>query len=220
MRRARRRDPRRRACTRGGSGAATSPSTAWSPRRAALDDAGLAWRDIQYVAGADTIRNGYPGFVAGVDVRAEARLDGRARVVELRGVRVGRARRCSRRGRRSWPGSATSPSWSAPTPHRRASSPRSAASARPTPTGCASTCSAQPTPSTSRCTRAGAWTCTARRIDDFAQVKVKNSTHGLREPERALPQGEHDRRRRSSRPSSPIPSACSTSAPPPTARRR
>lgn len=31
----------------------------------ALDDAGLTWADIQYVAGADTIRNGYPGFVAG-----------------------------------------------------------------------------------------------------------------------------------------------------------
>jgi acetyl-CoA acetyltransferase len=33
--------------------------------RRALADAGLAWDDIQYVAGADTIRNGYPGFVAG-----------------------------------------------------------------------------------------------------------------------------------------------------------
>src|SRR4051812_5903193 len=33
--------------------------------RAALDDAELEWSDIQYVAGADTIRNGYPGFVAG-----------------------------------------------------------------------------------------------------------------------------------------------------------
>ena len=33
--------------------------------RAALADAGLAWTDIQYVAGADTIRNGYPGFIAG-----------------------------------------------------------------------------------------------------------------------------------------------------------
>jgi len=33
--------------------------------RAALDDADLAWRDVQYVAGADTIRNGYPGFIAG-----------------------------------------------------------------------------------------------------------------------------------------------------------
>ena len=25
----------------------------------------MAWNDIEYVAGADTIRNGYPGFVAG-----------------------------------------------------------------------------------------------------------------------------------------------------------
>src|SRR3954468_17270980 len=33
--------------------------------RSALADAGLEWRDVQYVAGADTIRNGYPGFVAG-----------------------------------------------------------------------------------------------------------------------------------------------------------
>src|SRR3954453_3313617 len=33
--------------------------------RAALADAGLEWSDVQYVAGADTIRNGYPGFVAG-----------------------------------------------------------------------------------------------------------------------------------------------------------
>jgi len=33
--------------------------------RAALADAGLDWRDVDYVAGADTIRNGYPGFVAG-----------------------------------------------------------------------------------------------------------------------------------------------------------
>ncbi len=31
----------------------------------ALADAGLAWSDIDYVAGADTIRNGYPGFIAG-----------------------------------------------------------------------------------------------------------------------------------------------------------
>jgi acetyl-CoA acetyltransferase len=31
----------------------------------ALKDAGLGWKDIQLVAGGDTIRNGYPGFVAG-----------------------------------------------------------------------------------------------------------------------------------------------------------
>jgi acetyl-CoA acetyltransferase len=31
----------------------------------ALGDAALDWTDIEYVAGADTIRNGYPGFVSG-----------------------------------------------------------------------------------------------------------------------------------------------------------
>jgi acetyl-CoA acetyltransferase len=31
----------------------------------ALVDAGVAWTDIQYVAGGETIRNGYPGFVPG-----------------------------------------------------------------------------------------------------------------------------------------------------------
>ncbi|MEV0623599.1 lipid-transfer protein [Nonomuraea sp. NPDC050404] len=33
--------------------------------REALRDAGLEWTDVQFVAGADTIRNGYPGFVSG-----------------------------------------------------------------------------------------------------------------------------------------------------------
>jgi acetyl-CoA acetyltransferase len=32
---------------------------------AALEDAGLAWSDIQMVAGANTIRNGYPGHISG-----------------------------------------------------------------------------------------------------------------------------------------------------------
>jgi acetyl-CoA acetyltransferase len=33
--------------------------------RAALDDASVAWDEVQFVAGADTMRNGYPGYVAG-----------------------------------------------------------------------------------------------------------------------------------------------------------
>ena len=33
--------------------------------QAALADAGVDWRDIQFVSGADTMRNGYPGYVAG-----------------------------------------------------------------------------------------------------------------------------------------------------------
>jgi acetyl-CoA acetyltransferase len=33
--------------------------------RTALADAGVEWRDVQFVSGADTMRNGYPGYVAG-----------------------------------------------------------------------------------------------------------------------------------------------------------
>jgi acetyl-CoA acetyltransferase len=33
--------------------------------RAALADAGVEWSDVGFVAGADTMRNGYPGYVAG-----------------------------------------------------------------------------------------------------------------------------------------------------------
>jgi acetyl-CoA acetyltransferase len=33
--------------------------------RDALADAGVDWRDVGFVAGADTMRNGYPGYVAG-----------------------------------------------------------------------------------------------------------------------------------------------------------
>jgi acetyl-CoA acetyltransferase len=33
--------------------------------RDALKDAGIQWKDVQFVAGGDTIRNGYPGYVAG-----------------------------------------------------------------------------------------------------------------------------------------------------------
>ena len=33
--------------------------------RDALTDAGIEWKDIQFIAGGDTIRNGYPGYVAG-----------------------------------------------------------------------------------------------------------------------------------------------------------
>ena len=54
-----------RACTSGASGGAPSSSTGWPPHGDALADAGLAWRDVQFVSGADTIRNGYPGFVSG-----------------------------------------------------------------------------------------------------------------------------------------------------------
>ena len=33
--------------------------------RDALADAGIEWKDVQFIAGGDTIRNGYPGYVSG-----------------------------------------------------------------------------------------------------------------------------------------------------------
>src|SRR5678815_3918810 len=36
--------------------------------RAALADAGIQWKDVQSVAGGETIRNGYPGFIAGASI--------------------------------------------------------------------------------------------------------------------------------------------------------
>jgi acetyl-CoA acetyltransferase len=44
--------------------------------RAALAEAGLHWRQIQLVAGADTIRNGYPGFVAGASIASALGFSG------------------------------------------------------------------------------------------------------------------------------------------------
>ena len=57
-------------------------------------------------------------------------------------------------------------------------------------------------------------------VEDFAQRQGEELAARAREPERALPQGEHRRRRASTARSSPIRCACSTSARRPTARRR
>ncbi len=55
----------------------------------ALDDAGLDWADVQYVAGADTIRNGYPGFVAGATFAQALGWSGRPGVLRLCRLRLG-----------------------------------------------------------------------------------------------------------------------------------
>jgi acetyl-CoA acetyltransferase len=38
--------------------------------RAALDDAGVDWRDVQLIVGGETVRNGYAGYVAGSTIAA------------------------------------------------------------------------------------------------------------------------------------------------------
>ena len=150
--------------------------------RAALDDAGLAWHDIQYVAGADTIRNGYPGLHRRRDLRAEARLD-----------RACACRRATRRARRA---------------RRRSTSARAqilagfcdvalVIGADTTPKGFFAPVGGErkTDPDWLRFHLLGAtnpvyFALYARRrmdvygatTDDFARVKVKNSRHGLENP--------------------------------------
>ena len=76
--------------------------------RAALAEAGLDWRQIQLVAGADTIRNGYPGFVAGATFAQKLGWNGVPRHARATRRAPADRRRCRARGRRSWPASATS----------------------------------------------------------------------------------------------------------------
>src|SRR6266567_1345562 len=105
--------------------------------REALADAGLGWTDIQFVSGADTVRNGYPGYVAGATF---------AQALSWQGAQVT---------------SAYAACASAPTPRPRASWPPRAAIAPTTPTGCGSGCWARPAPPTSPSTPGGAWRCSA-----------------------------------------------------------
>ena len=56
--------------------------------RDALADAGVEWSDVQFVSGADTIRNGYPGYVPGATFAQALGWSG-ARVVQLRRLRLG-----------------------------------------------------------------------------------------------------------------------------------
>ena len=126
-----------RACTPGGSGAATSSSTAWSRHVAALADAGLEWSDVQFLAAGNTMRNGYPGYVSGSTFaqalgwqrhRARRAATPRARRARWRSTRPGprssagaRRRRARRRRRHRAEGLLR------PAPRRAARRPRLAA---------------------------------------------------------------------------------------------
>jgi acetyl-CoA acetyltransferase len=126
--------------------------------RAALDDAGVDWRDVQYVVGGDTVRNGYPGYVAGATMAQALGWTGRAAscyaacatgamAIDLARSRI-LAGQCDVAlvvGADTTPKGFLAPN----------------AGERPTTrTGCGSAWPASPTPPTSRCGRAVAWSCT------------------------------------------------------------
>ena len=106
--------------------------------RDAMANAGLGWRDMQFVSGADTIRNGYPGSCR---ARRSPRLwAGRAPASSsVYAASASGAVAIANARAKSSPGCAMSRSSSGPIRRRRASScPSVAATARTTPTGCAS----------------------------------------------------------------------------------
>ena len=59
---------------------------------ATLADAGVDWKDIQFVSGADTMRNGYPGYVAGATFAQALGWQGAQVASSYTACRVGRDR--------------------------------------------------------------------------------------------------------------------------------
>ena len=176
------------------------------------------WHDIEFVAGADTMRNGYPGYVAGATFAPGARLEGRPRRVVLRRLRVGRHGARASPAPRSSPASATSRSWSAPTPRPKGFF---------APTG-----GDRPDdPDWLRFRLLGATNPTYFALYARRRMEMFGATAGrlrpgegqerrarARQPERAVPQGVHRRRGRWRRRWSPIRCGCSRSARRATAR--
>ena len=187
--------------------------------RAALAEAGLDWRQIQLVAGADTIRNGYPGFIAGVDVRAKAGLERRAGQLQLRRVRQRLAGPAERP--RPHPGRLLRRR----TGHRRRHHPegllrpgRRRAQERP---GLAAVPSdRRDQPGVLRAAGAAPDGPLRRHARGLRAGEGQERPARPAEPERPLPQG--DPRSRTCWPArwSPTRCGCWTSAPPPTAPRR
>ena len=52
--------------------------------KAALQDANLDWKDVQFLAGGDTMRNGYPGYVSASTFAQAMGYTGIASIEEMR----------------------------------------------------------------------------------------------------------------------------------------
>ena len=128
----------------------------------ALADAGV---DVdatsQFVSGADTMRNGYPGYVAGATFAQALGWTGRRVASSYAACASGATGARGRPHPRSSPGCCDVALVVGADTTRRASSRRTPASGPTIPTGCASACSAPRTRPTSRSTPAAAWICTA-----------------------------------------------------------
>ncbi len=138
----------------------------------ALKDAGVEWKDIQLVAGGDTIRNGYPGYVAGATFAQALGWSG-AKVSSSYGACATGAQAISVARANILAGlcdvalvigaDAAPKGFFAPT----------GGGGRRIRTGCASTSKASRIPRISACMRAGAWTFTGRLSKTSLRSKSK-----------------------------------------------
>ena len=162
--------------------------------QAALADAGVEWHDIQFVSGGETMRNGYPGYVAGATFAQALGWNGAQVASSYAACASGVTALATARAQilagfcdvALVIGADTTPKgFLAPNKGERGDDPdwlrfRLLGATNPTYFGLYAR---------RRMELFGA------TREDFARVKVKNARHGLEQPERALPQGSVDRRR-------------------------
>ncbi|MFD0636291.1 beta-ketoacyl synthase N-terminal-like domain-containing protein [Catenulispora yoronensis] len=129
--------------------------------RAALADAGVGWRDVQLVVGGETIRNGYPGFVAGSALSQALGWQG-APVASCYAACATGAQALSTARAHILAGLADVVLVVGADTTPKGFSHPSAATVRTTRIGCDSVCWARRTRRISVCMRGGVWHCAAR----------------------------------------------------------
>ena len=130
--------------------------------QAALADAGVEWSDIQFVSGADTMRNGYPGYVAGATFAQALGWQGASGRVVVRRVREWRDR--AERGAGADPGRAVRRRAGRRSRHHAEGLPRAErGGAGDDPDWLRFRLLGATNPTVLRAVRAGAWRCSARR---------------------------------------------------------
>ena len=188
--------------------------------RAALADAGVAWTDVEFVVGRRHHAQRLPRLRRRRHLRPGARLDRGPRGVVVRRVRRRAPAHRQPRAPGSWPGCATSPSSSAPTPRPRASSRPIARRAARRPRLAAVPAARRHQPDVLRALRPPPHGPLRRHRRGLRRGQGEERPPRAGQPQRPLPQGGHRRRRARPRRWSPTRCACSTSAPPPTAAPR
>lgn len=127
--------------------------------RSALADAGVDWRDVCSVVGADTVRGGYPGYVAGATFAKALGWQG-ARVASVYAACASGAQAINTARAQILSGLADVVLVVGADAAPRGSSVRRAGTGRTIPTGCGSGSSGRRIRRTSGCTRGGGWRCT------------------------------------------------------------